>query len=90
MSDMDNPIFCVRMSFANKKQLKNIVKNVNIKDGVKKNKIRLRVVCQKRCKWTLYARKMNTDPNDPTFQIRTYRSKHNCCKEYVNRNMDYK
>ena len=71
------------------------MKNASIKDRVnilfKKNeKIRLRAVCQKGCERTLYARKMNTDPNDPTFQIRTYRSKHNCCKEYVNRNMDYK
>ena len=33
---------------------------------------------------------MNKDPKDLTFQIRTYKSKHNCRKKHVNMNMDYK
>ena len=83
------------MLFANKKQLKDAVKNASIKDKVnimfKKNvKIRLRAVCHGWCEWTLYGRKLNKDPNDPTFQIKTFKSKHTCCKEYVNTNMDYK
>ena len=71
------------------------MKNVNIKDRVnimfkKNNKIRLRAICQGGCEWTLNERKFNKDPKDPTFHSKTYKSKHNYCKEYVNRNMDYK
>ncbi|KAK8674102.1 hypothetical protein V6N13_112400 [Hibiscus sabdariffa] len=95
VADMDDPIFSVGMLFADKKQLKVAVKNVSIKDRVnvvvkKDDKIRFRVVCKEGCDWTLYARKFTKDANDPTFQIRTYKSKHTCCKDYANRNMDYK
>ena len=50
VSDMDNPIFCVGKLFSNKKQLKDAIKNANIKDMVnilfkKNDKIRLKVVC---------------------------------------------
>ena len=83
------------MLFANKKQLKDVVKNVSIKDMVnimfkKNDKIRLKVVCHCGCEWTLYGRKLNKNPNDPTFKIKIFKSKHTCCKEYVNKNMDYK
>ena len=71
------------------------MKNASIKDRVnimfkKNDKIRLRVVYHSGCEWTLYDRKLNKDPNEPTFQIKTFKSKHSCCKKYVNRNMDYK
>ena len=54
VNDMDNPIFCLGMLFANKKQLKDVVKNASIKDRVnimfkKNDKIRLRVVCHGGC-----------------------------------------
>ena len=83
VGDMDNPIFCLGMLFANKKQLKDVVKNVNIKDMVnimfkKNDKIRLKVVCHCGCEWTLYGRKLNKNPNDPTFKIKIFKSKHTC------------
>ena len=72
VNDMDNLIFCLGILFANKKQLKDAVKNASIKDRVnimfkKNDKIRLRAVCHGGCEWTLYGRKLNKNPNDPTF-----------------------
>ncbi|XVF44980.1 hypothetical protein PTKIN_Ptkin02bG0168300 [Pterospermum kingtungense] len=105
VSSMNDPIFCVGMLFTSKQQLRDAIKNAVIKDSdstlcpasdrvniqLKKNdKIRLRAVCNASCKWLLYARKFNDDEKDTTFQIRTYNSVHTCCKEYDNRNMDYK
>ncbi|PPR98599.1 hypothetical protein GOBAR_AA22063 [Gossypium barbadense] len=88
--DMDHPIFSIGMLLPDKKQLKATREDrVNVilkKDG----KLRVRVVCKDACGWTLYGRKFTKDRNHPTFQIRTYKSKHTCCKDYANRNMDYK
>ena len=71
------------------------MKNASIKNRVnimfkKNDKIRLSVIFHDGCEWTLYGRKLNKDPNDLTFQIKTFKSKHTHCKENVNRNMDYK
>ena len=70
------------------------MKNASIKDRVnilvkKNDKLRLRAVCKQGCEWTIYGMKFSREAGDPTFQIITYKSKHTCCKDYANRNMDY-
>ncbi|CAH9058684.1 unnamed protein product [Cuscuta epithymum] len=83
------------MLFSSKQVLKSAIKNVAIKDRVqikfqKNDKVRLRVVCKPGCEWMLYGSKFKVQENDTTFQIKTFISTHSCCKEYGNRNMDYK
>jgi MuDR family transposase/MULE transposase domain len=94
-TDMGNPKFTLGMIFSSKSEFRDAVKEYGIKNRVnikfyKNDKKRMGARCKEGCEWNIYASKFNDDPSDPTFQVKTHKSKHSCARTYENKHLTYK
>uniref|UniRef100_A0A2N9HVJ2 Transposase MuDR plant domain-containing protein n=1 Tax=Fagus sylvatica TaxID=28930 RepID=A0A2N9HVJ2_FAGSY len=78
--------FEIGMKFNSLEEFKNVVTDYAIHGGhgiqfEKNDKVRVKAVCKKGCKWVAYAVKM---AGEMTCQLRTFVNEHTCSRSYLN------
>ncbi|XVF46934.1 hypothetical protein PTKIN_Ptkin03bG0068200 [Pterospermum kingtungense] len=92
-TDMGNPEFKKEMLFSTREVLKEAIKQYGRVNRysvrlTRNDKLRVQAKCIGDCPWHIWAGKLKLkDQQDPTWQIKTYCSKHTCLKPMTNRNM---
>ncbi|XP_019196362.1 PREDICTED: uncharacterized protein LOC109190352 [Ipomoea nil] len=89
-TDMENPIFCIGLTFASREEFKEAIQNYGIKNGKhlkfeKIDKLRVTVSCkQEGCPWRINCRKLK---NTFTWRVLSYNEKHEGCGWVYENNM---
>ncbi|XP_020087512.1 uncharacterized protein LOC109709617 [Ananas comosus] len=84
MKDLE---FQVGMRFQSFNELKEAIRQYSINNRfkikfAKNDKRRVRAVCKEGCDWFIYATVMQSEP---TVQVKSYQPKHQCSKDFVNK-----